>query len=107
MLGGWFQYSKDWENEFHKKNILPLFYEEMKQVNKIKFHYTFFVDRCYFFFLFVISNSACIWSIYLSVDTIFQDFLDRGLLLTSKLLNQGFLLVKLKSSLRKFYGRHH
>jgi hypothetical protein len=22
-------------------------------------------------------------------------------------LNQGFLLVKLKSSLRKFYGRHH
>jgi hypothetical protein len=33
--------------------------------------------------------------------------LDRGLLLTRKLLNQGFLLVKLKSSLRKFYGRHH
>jgi hypothetical protein len=36
-----------------------------------------------------------------------QDFLDRRLLLTRKLLNQGFLLVKLKSSLRKFYGRHH
>ena len=36
-----------------------------------------------------------------------EDFLDRGLLLTRKLLNQGFLLVKLKSSLRKFYGRHH
>ena len=35
----------------------------------------------------------------------YQDFLDRGLLLTRKLLNQGFLLVK--SSLRKFYGRHH
>ena len=32
----------------------------------------------------------------------YQDFLDRGLL-----LNQGFLLVKLKSSLRKFDGRHH
>jgi hypothetical protein len=31
----------------------------------------------------------------------------RGLLLTRILLNQGFLLVKLKSSLRKFYGRHH
>jgi hypothetical protein len=29
----------------------------------------------------------------------YQDFLDRGLLLTWKLLNQGFLLVKLKSSL--------
>ena len=37
----------------------------------------------------------------------YQDFLDRGLLLTKKLLNQGFLIVKLKSSLRKFYGRHH
>ena len=37
----------------------------------------------------------------------YQDFLDRWLLLTRKLLNQGFLLVKLKSRLRKFYGRHH
>ena len=27
--------------------------------------------------------------------------------LTRKLLDQGFLLVKLKSSLRFFYGRHH
>jgi hypothetical protein len=33
----------------------------------------------------------------------YRDFLDRGLLLTRKLLNQEFLLVKLKSSLRKFY----
>ena len=31
----------------------------------------------------------------------------RWLLLTRKLLNQGFLLVKLKSSLRKFYIHHH
>ena len=37
----------------------------------------------------------------------YQDFLDTGLLLTMKLLNQGFLWVKLKSLLRKFYGRHH
>ena len=37
----------------------------------------------------------------------YQDFLDRGMLLTRKLLNQSFLLVKLKSSLRKFYGHHH
>jgi hypothetical protein len=28
-------------------------------------------------------------------------------LLSGKLLNQGFLLVKLKSSLRMSYGRHH
>ena len=33
--------------------------------------------------------------------------LDRELLLTRKLLNQGFLLAKLNSSLRKIYGRHH
>jgi hypothetical protein len=31
----------------------------------------------------------------------YQDFLDRGLLLTRKLLNQGFLLVRLKSSLKE------
>ena len=37
----------------------------------------------------------------------YQYFLDRELLLTRKLLNQGFILVKLKSSLRKFYDRHH
>jgi hypothetical protein len=37
----------------------------------------------------------------------YQDFLDRGLLLTRELLNQGFLLVKLKSLLRIFYGSHH
>ena len=32
----------------------------------------------------------------------YQDFLDRWMLLTRNLLNQGFLLVKLKSSLWKF-----
>jgi hypothetical protein len=37
----------------------------------------------------------------------YQDVLDRGLLLTRKLLNQGFLLVKVKSSLENVYGRHH
>ena len=37
----------------------------------------------------------------------YQDFLDRGVLLTRKLLKQGFLLVKLKSWLRTFYGRRH
>jgi len=34
----------------------------------------------------------------------YQDFLDIGLLLTRKLLNKGFLLVKLKPSLRQYYG---
>jgi hypothetical protein len=36
-----------------------------------------------------------------------HDVLDSGLLLTRMLLNQRFLLVKLKSSHRKSYGRHH
>ena len=34
----------------------------------------------------------------------YHDYLDKGLLLTRKLLNQGFLVVKLKSSIRNFYG---
>ena len=37
----------------------------------------------------------------------YHDFRDRGLLLTRKLLNQGFLVVKLKGSHRKFYCDHH
>jgi len=37
----------------------------------------------------------------------YQYFRNRRLPLTRKLLNQRFLLVKLKSSLRKFCGRHH
>jgi len=37
----------------------------------------------------------------------YQDFLDRGLQLTRKLLDQGFFLVNLKSSLRRFCCRHH
>jgi hypothetical protein len=36
----------------------------------------------------------------------YHDALDRGLLLTRMPLNQGFLLVMLKSSLRTSYGRH-
>ena len=52
-----------------------------------------------------------IWSIYKCISQMirysracgsYQDFVDKG-----KLLNQGFLLVKLKSSPRKFYGRYH
>ena len=67
-------------------------------------------------FPFICSNipAASVYGVYISqmiqysrACGSYQDFLDRWLLLTGKLLNQGFLLVKLKSSLRKFYGRHH
>ena len=37
----------------------------------------------------------------------YQHVLNRELLLTRKILNHEFLTVKLKSSLRKFYGRYH
>jgi hypothetical protein len=67
-------------------------------------------------FPFIYSNipAAPVYEIYMSqliqysrACGSYQDFLDRGLLLTSKLLNQGFLLVKLKSLHRKYYGRHY
>jgi hypothetical protein len=58
-------------------------------------------------------SSTCIWSIYISqlirysrVCGCYRNFLDRGLLLTRKLLNQGFLLDKLQSSLGMCYGWH-
>ena len=34
-------------------------------------------------------------------------FLDRELLLKRKLLNQGFVVIKLNQSLRMVYGRDH
>ena len=37
----------------------------------------------------------------------YSDFQDRAQLLTQKLLKQGYFAPKLKSSLQKFYGRHH
>ena len=65
---------------------------------------------------FICSNipAAPVYGIYISQLILYsracgsyQDFLDRGQLLTRKLLNQRLLLVKLTTSLRKFYGRHH
>ena len=38
---------------------------------------------------------------------IYIDFIDRARLLTQKLLNQGFVVPKLQSSLLKSYGCHH
>ena len=38
---------------------------------------------------------------------LYDDFVARSRLLTLKLLGQNFLLPRLKSSFKKFYGRHH
>ena len=55
------------------------------------------------------AHSVCILQMirYSRACGSYKDFLDRGLLLTMKLLNKGVLEVKLKASLRKFYRRHH
>ena len=67
-------------------------------------------------FPFICSNipAALAYGVYISqlirysrASGSYQDFLDGGLLLKRTLLNQGFLLVKLKSTLRKLYDRHH
>jgi len=67
-------------------------------------------------FLFICSNitAAPAYGLYISqlirysiACGSYQDFIERGLLLKRKLLNQWFLLVKVKSSLRKLYRRHH
>ena len=47
------------------------------------------------------------WCNFPELVVLFRIFMNRGLLLTRKLLSQGFLLIMLKSSLRKINGRHH
>ena len=44
---------------------------------------------------------------YFRARGFYHDFLDSELLLTRKLLSQGFPVFKLKSSLPKCYARHH
>ena len=80
-----------------------------------KIHYLKSYNKCSLTY-FLCSNISAVpaYGIYISqlmrytrACGSYQDIFDRELLLTRKLLNQGFLLVQLKSSLRKFYGRHH
>ena len=81
----------------------------------LKFIVLVFHPQCDYWFTaeHVCGKISSIWSIYISelirysrTSDSYNDFLDRGLLLTRKLLNQGFLVVQLKSSLRKLYGCH-
>lgn len=44
---------------------------------------------------------------YSRASSKYLDFVERGVLLSQKLLGQGYEFIKLKSSLKKFYGRHH
>jgi len=72
-----------------------------------------FINIAIMNFLFICSNIPAVlaYEVYLSQLIRYSracgshhDLPDRGLLLTMKLLNQGFLVVKLKSSFRKFYS---
>ena len=60
-------------------------------------------------FPFICSNipTTSLHGVYTRDCGSYHGLLDRGLMLTKKLLSEGFLLVKLKSALRKFYSRHH
>ena len=44
---------------------------------------------------------------YSRASSKYIDFVERGILLSQKLLRQGYESIKLRSSLKKFYGRHH
>ena len=44
---------------------------------------------------------------YARACSTYTDFLSRALLLTSKLLKQGYLQPRLMATCKKFYGRHH
>ena len=54
-------------------------------------------------------HGVCIFQLiwYYRACISYHDFLNRGLLLTRKLLNQWFLVVMLESSLEKFCFRHN
>ena len=52
-----------------------------------------------FFFYFLIR--------YARACSNYQDFIERGKVLTTKLLSQGYQKTKLVATLKKFYRRHH
>ena len=44
---------------------------------------------------------------YARTSSNYQDFMERGKVLTTKLLSQGYQKTKLVATFKKFYGRHH
>jgi hypothetical protein len=73
--------------------------------------YVCFVDRCLSLCTFSVGHcvvcSSSICGFWLPLWYLQTLLIDIGLLLTRKLLKEMFLVVKSKSSLRTFYGRHH
>ena len=65
-------------------------------------------------FPFLSSNIPSAYGVYVSqiihcarACSNYQDFMERGKVLTTKLLSQGFQKTKLAATLKKFYVRHH
>ena len=44
---------------------------------------------------------------YSRASSKYVEFVERGIMLSQKLLRQGYESIKLRSSLKKFYSRHH
>ena len=65
-----------------------------------------FTSRIEIYFIFYIHKSSY-WSFLTSTYYNYNDFLDREWLLTRKILIKGFLMLMLKSSLRKFSSHHY
>ena len=71
---------------------------------------------CFIFIPFLYSNIplAPAYGVYVSqlircsrASPKYVDFVALGILLSQKFLRQGYESIKLRSSLKKFYGRHH
>jgi hypothetical protein len=89
----WFKRQEN-QSDFKKKNTIS---DGMKMFRKYQLAVWWSIQNFYLHFTKVSRKCEC-----------FSHIVEPWwLLLTRKLLKQGFLLVKLKSSLLKFYGRHH
>ena len=56
--------------------------------------------------------STCVWSVNITTNTLCQSLTELrksfvSLILTNRLLEQGYVATRLKSSLQKIYARHH
>ena len=79
------------------------------QASTLRDYFTFPIVKCPFIWSNIPAYGAYISQLilYSRACGSYQDFLESGLLLIRKLLNQDFLVGKLKSSLQKLCDRYH
>ena len=68
-----------------------------------------YLIRKHLSFLFLCFVLKCVSQLirYARACSNYQDFIERGKMLTTKLLSQGYQKTKLVATLKKFCGRHH